>query len=90
MFPFHPPGIEPPPTDGDANTNAASPSAEKKDSPPKEAAANTKASRATLNLGSAKRKKIRTDVNEKAKFIEPPTGKFRREFSRDHPLGKMP
>eukprot|EP01035_Chromulina_nebulosa_P023788 gene23788-30854_t len=86
MFPFHPPGIEPPPTEGDANTNTASPSAEKKDSSPKEAAANTKASRATLNLGSAKRKKIRTDVNEKAKFIEPPTGKFRREFSRDHPL----
>ncbi len=29
---------------------------------------------------------IRTDVNEKAKFLEPPAGKFRREFSTDHPL----
>lgn len=29
---------------------------------------------------------IRTDVNERAKFIEVPPGKFRREFSLDHPL----
>lgn len=28
----------------------------------------------------------RTDVNEKAKFLAPPPGKFRREFSNDHPL----
>jgi hypothetical protein len=32
------------------------------------------------------REEIRTDVNEKAKFLAPPTGKFRREFSNDHPL----
>lgn len=31
---------------------------------------------------------IRTDVNDRAKFLEPPTGKFRREFSNDHPLAK--
>ncbi len=31
---------------------------------------------------------IRTDVNERAKFLEPPPGKFRREFSNDHPLAK--
>lgn len=37
---------------------------------------------------SKRRTKIRTDVNEKAKFLDPPTGKFRREFSLDHPLGK--
>ena len=29
---------------------------------------------------------IRTDVNEKAKYLDPPAGKFRREFSTDHPL----
>eukprot|EP01038_Epipyxis_sp_PR26KG_P006287 gene6287-8656_t len=29
---------------------------------------------------------LRTDVNDKAKFIDPPIGKFRREFSLDHPL----
>jgi hypothetical protein len=33
-------------------------------------------------------KEIRTDVNEKATFLEPPPGKFRREFSNDHPLAK--
>jgi len=31
---------------------------------------------------------IRTDVNDRAKFLEPPPGKFRREFSNDHPLAK--
>mmetsp|Transcript_74969 Transcript_74969/g.147184 ORF Transcript_74969/g.147184 Transcript_74969/m.147184 type:complete len:598 (+) Transcript_74969:1-1794(+) len=31
---------------------------------------------------------IRTDVNDKATFLEPPPGKFRREFSNDHPLAK--
>ena len=31
---------------------------------------------------------VRTDVNEKAKFLEPAQGKFRREFSNDHPLAK--
>jgi hypothetical protein len=30
----------------------------------------------------------RTDVNDKATFLEPPAGKFRREFSNDHPLAK--
>lgn len=33
-----------------------------------------------------KKKEIRTDVNEKAKYLDPPAGKFRREFSTDHPL----
>lgn len=31
---------------------------------------------------------IRTDVNDRAKYLEPPPGKFRREFSNDHPLAK--
>jgi hypothetical protein len=31
---------------------------------------------------------VRTDVNDKATFLEPPPGKFRREFSNDHPLAK--
>jgi hypothetical protein len=35
---------------------------------------------------SKQHKEIRTDVNEKAKFLDPPQGKFRREFSNDHPL----
>lgn len=30
----------------------------------------------------------RTDVNERSTFLEPPPGKFRREFSLDHPLAK--
>lgn len=33
-------------------------------------------------------REIRTDVNDKASFLEPPPGKFRREFSMDHPLAK--
>jgi hypothetical protein len=33
-----------------------------------------------------KKMPIRTDVNEKASFLEVPQGKFRREFSTDHPL----
>lgn len=50
----------------------------------------------TSSSGSRKLKKIpsylkakppiRTDVNEKAKYLEVPPGKFRREFSLDHPL----
>eukprot|EP01031_Cornospumella_fuschlensis_P042483 gene42483-51898_t len=32
--------------------------------------------------------KLRNDVNEKAKFLPLPTGKFRREFSADHPLAR--
>ena len=84
MFPFNPPGLEPTPPEG--GTNAASPSEEKKNSPPKDTAPTT---RATMKIASAKRRKVRTDVNDKAKFIETPTGKFRREFSRDHPLGNV-
>lgn len=33
-------------------------------------------------------REVRTDVNDKASFLEPPPGKFRREFSNDHPLAK--
>ncbi|RYH28549.1 hypothetical protein EON65_11780 [archaeon] len=32
--------------------------------------------------------KLRNDVNEKAKFLPLSTGKFRREFSSDHPLAR--
>ena len=35
---------------------------------------------------STKTPMMRTDQNEKAKFLTPPVGKFRREFSTDHPL----
>ena len=31
---------------------------------------------------------VRTDVNDKATFLDPAPGKFRREFSNDHPLAK--
>ena len=34
------------------------------------------------------RPRIRTDVNPKASYLNPPLGKFRREFSLDHPLAK--
>jgi len=34
------------------------------------------------------RPRIRTDVNPKASYLNPPPGKFRREFSLDHPLAK--
>jgi hypothetical protein len=33
-----------------------------------------------------KKEKLRTDVNEKAKYLPVPAGRFRREFSLDHPL----
>jgi len=33
-----------------------------------------------------KKEKLRTDVNEKAKYLPVPAGRFRREFSIDHPL----
>ena len=33
-----------------------------------------------------KKPPVRTDVNDKAVFLEVPQGKFRREFSTDHPL----
>mmetsp|Transcript_15354 Transcript_15354/g.21021 ORF Transcript_15354/g.21021 Transcript_15354/m.21021 type:complete len:481 (+) Transcript_15354:3-1445(+) len=45
-----------------------------------------KTSATRKKIMSAKRRQIRTDVNEKAKFLDPPTGTFRREFSLDHPL----
>ena len=31
---------------------------------------------------------INTETNDKASFLDPPPGKFRREFSKDHPLAK--
>jgi hypothetical protein len=45
-------------------------------------------SRKVSHLINQSAKEIRTDVNDRASFLEPPPGKFRREFSNDHPLAK--
>lgn len=37
---------------------------------------------------NSKSKKFRVDANEKARFLPVPAGKFRREFSTDHPLAE--
>lgn len=40
---------------------------------------------APRSVGSS-REELRTDKNDKAKYLQPPAGRFRKEFSLDHPL----
>lgn len=84
MFPFNPLGM-----DNGANSPAIG-GENNQQMPPSENSSRTgKTPNSNTNskMSAAKQKKIRTDVNEKANFLEPPVGKFRREFSLDHPLG---
>lgn len=43
-------------------------------------------SAATMTSSERRKENLRTDVNKKAKYLEVPKGKFRKEFSLDHPL----